>query len=392
MKRTSLYLTMLVLAALLLAACGDQGTSTSAPGTNMPSATLEPTSTEMPTVTEAAGTADLTTTPNVPVTGEDSPNRLSILMDLDVWNQNGEQIGEVDDMVLDFDNSNIAYVIVGTGGFLNIGEKEILVPWNMLQVQTEGGSTGDQNTFLFTGNEEFFSNSPDFDVNNLLPEMGQPAEDWDADVENYWSTGVAPETTDAATQTPEGAATEAAVATATLSVDGQGQNSGMAAGREMQGVMLASELLGATIQSYNSVPGTGSDQGPDAATASPDATALPLATATVDAMGAGLTPMDAMALTVEDAIVDPETGDVQYLVVGGGFADGERLLPVPLNQLRWDDTAEGFSLGVNTTGLENAPAFADGQYPDFSAGEWDDGIANFWNNMETDFLVATPAP
>jgi sporulation protein YlmC with PRC-barrel domain len=326
------------------------------------------------------------------VTGEDSPNRLTILMDLDVWNQNGEQIGEVDDMVLDFDNSNIAYVIVGTGGFLNIGEKEILVPWNMLQVQTEGGSTGDQNTFLFTGNEEFFSNSPDFDVNNLLPGMGQPAEDWDADVENYWSSGVAPETTDAATQTPEGSATEPAVATATLSVDGQGQGNGMAAGREMQGVLLASELLGATIQSYNSVPGTGSDQGPDAATASPDATALPLASATVDATGAGLTPMDAMALTVEDAIVDPETGDVQYLVVSGGFADGERLLPVPLNQLRWDDTAEGFSLGVNTTGLENAPAFADGQYPNFSAGEWDDEIANFWNNLETDFLVATPAP
>src|SRR5512139_3214667 len=209
MKKASLFLTMLVLAALLLAACGGEESSTSVPGTDVAPVTEEPTSTELPAATEIAGTPDLTTTPNVPVTGEDSLNRLANLMDLDVWNQNGEQIGEVDDMILDFDNSNIAYVIVGTGGFLDIGEKEILVPWNMLQVQTEGGSTGDQNTFLFTGNEEYFRNSPDFDVNNILPEMGQPAEDWDADVESFWSTGVAP---DPAAQTPEAtaAATEAA--------------------------------------------------------------------------------------------------------------------------------------------------------------------------------------
>ena len=392
MKKASLFLTMLVLAALLLAACGGEETSTSVPGTDVAPVTEEPTSTEMPAATENAGTPDLTTTPNVPVTGEDSPNRLTNLMDLDVWNQNGEQIGEVDDMILDFDSSNIAYVIVGTGGFLDIGEKEILVPWNMLQVQTEGGSTGDQNTFLFTGNEEYFRNSPDFDVNNILPEMGQPVEDWDADLESYWSTGVAPETNGDATQTPEATAADAAVATATLGMNDQGQGNGMGAGREMQGVMLASDLLGATIQAYGGAPGLGDDQGQ--ATASPDATAVPAGTvtATVDAMGAGTAPMDAMTLTVEDAIVDPAAGALQYLVVNGGFADGDRLLPVPLNQLRWDDTTQGFSLGVNTAGLESAPVFTDAQYPDFTTDGWDDEIASFWNNLQADFLVATPAP
>jgi hypothetical protein len=102
--------------------------------------------------------------------------------------------------------------------------------------------------------------------------------------------------------------------------------------------------------------------------------------------------MDAMTLTVEDAIVDPAAGALQYLVVSGGFADGDRLLPVPLNQLRWDDTAQGFSLGVNTVGLESAPVFTDAQYPDFTTDGWDDEIASFWNNLQADFLVATPAP
>jgi sporulation protein YlmC with PRC-barrel domain len=388
MKKPNLVLTMLVLSALLLAACGGEQTATSAPGTSEATAAVEATSTSEMSTATAEGTVDGANTPGIPVTGEESPNRLSNLMDYDVWNQNGEQIGDVNDMVLDFDNTSIAYVIVGTGGFLGLGEKDVLVPWNMLQVQTDGGSTGDQNVFLFTGNEEYYRNAPDFDVNNILPEMGQPAEDWDADVESFWSTGVAP---DPAAQTPEATAvaTEAAVATATLAVDNQG---GVTAGREMQGVVLASELLGSTIQAYGAVQGQG------AATVAPDAAAVPAdaATATVDATGAGTTidpaSMEAVALTVEDAIVDPGAGEIQYLVVSGGFANGERLLPVPFDQLRWDDTSQGFSLGVNTTGLENAPAFEEDQYPDFSIDGWDDEIANFWNNLESGFKVDTSTP
>jgi hypothetical protein len=167
----------------------------------------------------------------------------------------------------------------------------------------------------------------------------------------------------------------------------------MGAGREMQGVLLASDLLGATVQAYGSAQGTANNQGQDAGTASPDTTAMPegTVTATASAMGEGTAPMEAMALTVEDAIVDPADGAIQYLVVGGGFADGNRLLPVPLDQLRWDDTTQGFSLGVNTTGLENAPVLVDGQYPDFSSDGWDEETANFWNNLESDFLIPVPA-
>ena len=96
MKRTSLFVSTLVLAALLLAACGGEETATGAPGipgTIMPAATIpggtiEATSTAMPALTETAGPDDQTTTPVVPVTGEDSPNRLTNLLDYDVWNQN----------------------------------------------------------------------------------------------------------------------------------------------------------------------------------------------------------------------------------------------------------------------------------------------------------------
>ncbi|MGE5376032.1 MAG: hypothetical protein ACM3XO_13320, partial [Bacteroidota bacterium] len=61
MKRVSLFSTTLVLAALLLAACGGQQTSTSVPGKNIPPATGKSISTPRATSTAA--------TPNVPVTG-----------------------------------------------------------------------------------------------------------------------------------------------------------------------------------------------------------------------------------------------------------------------------------------------------------------------------------
>ena len=71
MRRVSLFLTTLILmAALLLAACGGEQTSTSVPSTNVPPVTADATeATEEPSVTETAEGSDMTTTPAVPVTG-----------------------------------------------------------------------------------------------------------------------------------------------------------------------------------------------------------------------------------------------------------------------------------------------------------------------------------
>src|SRR5688500_11292297 len=125
MRKISIVLTTLVVAAMLLTACGGDETSTTVPGTDVPQVTLEATATEEgPLATETVSATDTTTTPDVAVTGEEGPARLSNQLDFDVWNQDGEQIGEVNDMILDLDNTRISYVIVGTGGFLEIGEKE----------------------------------------------------------------------------------------------------------------------------------------------------------------------------------------------------------------------------------------------------------------------------
>src|SRR5262245_27576194 len=104
MRKFNIVISILVLSTLLLAACGGGETSTSAPG-GYASPVASPAMTEESTATaEGTSSADTTTTPAVPVTGaEEDSARLTNQMDFTIWNQDGEQIGEVDNMVLDLD-------------------------------------------------------------------------------------------------------------------------------------------------------------------------------------------------------------------------------------------------------------------------------------------------
>lgn len=373
MRKMSIVLTTLVLAAMLLSACGGDETNTPIPGTDVPQVTLEATATdEGPLETETVSATDTTTTPDVAVTGEESPARLSNQLDFDVWNQDAEQIGEVNDMILDLDNSRVAYVIVGTGGFLEIGEKDVLVPWNSLEVQTagSGGPAGDQNAFILQIDQELFNNSPDVDLSTILPGRGEPANDWDLDIRNYWESGVLP-----ATAAPD--ATAVPDMTATVIPDATAVPEGtVTAAADLQGVVLASEVLGSAV---NLSPGQGEavGQGTDQATATPGTGTD--ATATVDpslpTAGPGVGNFNG---TIDDMITDVDTGDILYIVVDAAFDEDERWIPVPLSFFQWDAANEAFLINANPAMLRDAPFFQDGLYPDTTADGWNSEFDAFW--------------
>jgi sporulation protein YlmC with PRC-barrel domain len=60
----------------------------------------------------------------------------SNLMNESVYATDGNSIGDINDLVLD-SNGQIAAVIVGVGGFLGIGEKDVAIPFNALEVRRE---------------------------------------------------------------------------------------------------------------------------------------------------------------------------------------------------------------------------------------------------------------
>jgi PRC-barrel domain len=61
----------------------------------------------------------------------------SNLRDTPVQNPEGENLADVDDLVIDQDGQ-VTHVVLGFGGFLGLGTKQVAVPWDRFEVSPEG--------------------------------------------------------------------------------------------------------------------------------------------------------------------------------------------------------------------------------------------------------------
>lgn len=70
----------------------------------------------------------------------DRPNSIisaTTLRDCTVRNATGEDLGSIEDVVLDTDHNRIAYAVLSFGGFLGLGDKYFAVPWEALDVEDD---------------------------------------------------------------------------------------------------------------------------------------------------------------------------------------------------------------------------------------------------------------
>jgi sporulation protein YlmC with PRC-barrel domain len=58
---------------------------------------------------------------------------LSDITGTKVRNLEGENIGHIEELVIDTDGGTIRYAVLSFGGFLGIGDKLFAVPWKSLQ-------------------------------------------------------------------------------------------------------------------------------------------------------------------------------------------------------------------------------------------------------------------
>jgi sporulation protein YlmC with PRC-barrel domain len=107
----------LVVAAALLATPALAQTTT-APKPNAPAATNQQTM-------------------NKPMTGQ---WRASKLIGVDVYNQQNEKLGEINELILT-SNGQVAGAVIGVGGFLGMGERDVMVPLDKLTFSNDGAST-----------------------------------------------------------------------------------------------------------------------------------------------------------------------------------------------------------------------------------------------------------
>ncbi|MTH61858.1 PRC-barrel domain-containing protein [Paracoccus litorisediminis] len=69
-----------------------------------------------------------------------------------VYGRDGSHIGTIDHLMIDKPSGNVAYAVMGFGGFLGLGEEHLPVPWHALRYDTAlGGFVTDLTEEQVTG-------------------------------------------------------------------------------------------------------------------------------------------------------------------------------------------------------------------------------------------------
>jgi hypothetical protein len=98
---------------------------------------------------------------------------------MDVRNAADQNMGDVEDVVLDRNSGSIAYAVVSFGGFLGMGDKLFAVPWSSLKTSADGKS------FVLDVPKERLEKAPGFDKNNW-PNMSDPQ--WATEIRTFYGT------------------------------------------------------------------------------------------------------------------------------------------------------------------------------------------------------------
>ena len=74
-----------------------------------------------------------------------------------VRNPQNENLGKVEDLMIDLENGRIAYCVVSFGGFLGMGDKLFAVPWPAMTLDME------EHAFILDVPKDRLKDAPGFD-------------------------------------------------------------------------------------------------------------------------------------------------------------------------------------------------------------------------------------
>ena len=97
----------------------------------------------------------------------------------DVYNQQGEKLGDIKEIMLDMRSGRVAYAVLSFGGFLSMGEKLFAVPWNALTLDTATKS------FKLNVDKDRLKTAPGFDQDHW-PNMADAT--WAQSIHTYYGT------------------------------------------------------------------------------------------------------------------------------------------------------------------------------------------------------------
>jgi sporulation protein YlmC with PRC-barrel domain len=244
-----------------------------------------------------------------------SAAKASVLIGHAVRSPQGEDIGEIEDLVIGLDSDQIKYAVLSFGGFLDIGDKLFAIPVQAFQFDPN------ENVFVLNVTEEQLENAPGFETDNW-PDTA--AQDWDAEFREFqWSDPMDTEgMTEPGQDVAEGAEDQDAaqpgqdVAEAQQDQDMTEQSDAFVG----EAAVRASEILDFNIEDVQ-----GEEVG-----------------------------------EIEDIIVELDTGNVQYVVVelNDEIDNSEDFFGLQLSELNFNAENDAFVFDpANQSLLQNAPSF-----------------------------------
>lgn len=94
-----------------------------------------------------------------------------------VVNADGEDLGKIEELMIDIQSGRVAYAVLSFGGFLGLGDKLFAIPWGALAVDTN------RKVFVLNVDRTLLQQAPGFDKNHW-PEMGDS--DWLTGIFDYY--------------------------------------------------------------------------------------------------------------------------------------------------------------------------------------------------------------
>lgn len=101
------------------------------------------------------------------------------LLGNDVYNNDGDDLGDIKEFMIDMASGKVAYAVLSYGGLMGMGDKLFAVPWEALTLDTEN------KRFTLDVRKDALKDAPGFDKDNW-PSMSDQT--WASGVHKFYGT------------------------------------------------------------------------------------------------------------------------------------------------------------------------------------------------------------
>ena len=101
------------------------------------------------------------------------------LLGNDVYNNDGEDLGDIKEFMIDMASGKVAYAVLSYGGLMGMGDKLFAVPWEALALDTEN------KRFTLDTRKDALKDAPGFDKDHW-PSMSDQT--WASGVHKFYGT------------------------------------------------------------------------------------------------------------------------------------------------------------------------------------------------------------